>query len=53
MRGTQDKLENREGLSPSKNILDFNLPAFYVGHQEFTLQEGLWFLIPSSEIDCK
>ena len=50
IRGTQDQLENCEGLGPGKNILNFNLPAFGVGHKEFILQEGLWFLFHSAKI---
>jgi len=50
IRGTQDQLENCEGLGPGKNTLNFNLPAFGVGHKEFTLQEGLWFLFHSAKI---
>ena len=53
MRGTQDQLENCGGLGPGKIIINFNLPAFGVGHKEFTLQEGLWFLFHSMEICCK
>ena len=37
--GTQDQLENCEGLSPSKNILNFNLSAFGVGHEQFSFQK--------------
>lgn len=50
IRGTQDQLENCEGLGPGKNILNFNLPAFDVRHKEFTLQEDLWFLFHSAKI---
>ena len=51
--GTQDQLENCEGLSPRKNILNFNLSAFGIGHQQFSLQKGLWFMFHSAEIDCE
>ena len=37
--GTQDQLENCEGLGPSKNILNFNLSAFGVGHEQFSFQK--------------
>ena len=42
--GTQDQLENCEGLSPHKDILEFNLSAFGIGYVQFSLQKGLWFL---------
>ena len=42
--GTQDKLENCEGLSPHNDILNFNLSAFGIGYEQFSLQKGLWFL---------
>ena len=51
--GTQDQLENCEGLSPCKSILNFNLSAFGIGHEQFSLQKGLWFLFHSAKIDCK
>ena len=49
--GTQDQLENCEG--PSKNILNFNLSAFGVGHEQSSLQKGLWFRFHSTKIDRK
>ena len=36
--GTQDQLENCEGLSPHKDILEFNLSAFGIGYEQFSLQ---------------
>ena len=42
--GTQDQIENCEGLGPLKNILNFNLSAFGIGYVQFSLQKGLWFL---------
>ena len=50
IRGTQDQLENCEGLNPSKNVLNFNLPVFGVGQEQFTLQKGLWFLFHCAKI---
>ena len=49
--GTQDQLENCEGLSPHKDILEFNLSAFGIGYEQFSLQKGLWFLFHSAKID--
>ena len=49
--GTQDQLENCEGLSPRKNILNFNLSALGIGYKQFSLQKGLWFLFHSAKID--
>ena len=49
--GTQDQLENGEGLGPCKNILNFNLSAFGIGHKQFSLQKCLWFLFHSAKID--
>ena len=51
--GTQDKLENCEGLSPRKDILNFNLSAFGIGHKQFSLQKGLLLLFHSAKIDCQ
>ena len=49
--GPQDQLENCESLCPGKNILNFNLSAFGIGHEQFSLQKGLWFLFHSAKID--
>ena len=49
--GTQDQLENCEGLSRRKNILNFYLSAFGIGYEKFSLQKGLWFLFHSVKID--
>ena len=42
--GTQDQMENCEGLGPCKNILNVNLSVFGIGYEQFSLQKGLWFL---------
>ena len=49
--GTQDQLENCEGLSPRKDILNFNLSAFGIGYEQFSLQKGLLFLFHCAKID--
>ena len=51
--GTQDQLENCEGLSLCKNIINFNLSLFGIGHKHFSLQKGLWFLFHHVKIDHK
>ena len=51
--GTLDQLENCEGLSPRKDILNFSLSAFGIGYEQFSLQKGLWFLFHSAKIDCQ
>ena len=51
--GTQDQLEDREGLGPFKFLLNFNLSALGVGDGQFSLHNGLLFLFHSSKIDRK
>ena len=51
--GTEDQLENCEGIGPCKNILNLNLSAFGIGHKQFSLQKDLWFLFHSVKIDHK
>lgn len=51
--GTQDQLENCEGLSPRKDILNFDLSALGIGYEQFSLQKGLWFLFHGAEINCQ